>query len=186
MAMNTSAATTARAMWALYEPIHAVAYFAPEALAALESAGLRGFWRGYFAGRAAPLGAVGAGVVTATFYGFHPDFVARAVPSIWDLASPAAVLDARLAGIDAALGPLLAGHDVSPAVERLRRALDGSDAAGRPLYAANAELTWPTDPHLALWHACTLIREHRGDGHVAALVGAGVDGCAAHLLRVAV
>ena len=53
------AAHTARSMWTLFEPIHAVTYFAPEARAALEEAGLRGFWRGYFAGRAAPLGPAG-------------------------------------------------------------------------------------------------------------------------------
>jgi hypothetical protein len=175
-----------RAVWTWLEPLHAITYFAPEALAAFESAGLRGFWRGYFAGRAAPLGAVGVGVVTATFFGFHPSFVARAVPSIWERATPAEALDARRAGVDAVLGPLLAGHDVSPAVDSLRRALDGQTAAGRPLYAANADLPWPTEPHLALWHACTLVREHRGDGHVAALVDAGIDGCEAHVLRVTV
>ena len=74
--MSTDA--VARHLWQLYEPLHAVTYFAPEARAAFVGAGLRGFWRGYFAGRAAPLGAVPAAPVTALFYSFAPAMVARA------------------------------------------------------------------------------------------------------------
>jgi len=70
----------ARRLWRLAEPLHAIVYFASEAHRALEEVGLRGFWRGYFAGRAAPMGAVGAGVVTASFLGFHPAFVAERSP----------------------------------------------------------------------------------------------------------
>ncbi len=177
-----------RALWMRIEPIHALTYFAPESRQAFEDAGLRGFWRGYFAGRAAPLGATGAGVVTATFYGFRHDFVARAVPSVWELATPAASLAARLEGVDAALGPIVRDLDLDlgRALAALRRALDRCDRAGRPLFAANADLLWPDEPHLALWHACTLLREHRGDGHVIALASAGIDGCESHVLRVAV
>src|SRR5215210_2669084 len=94
---------TARRLWALAEPFHALTYFAEESLAAGEKAGLTGFWQTYFAFRAAPLGAVGPEVVTATFYNFAPDFVARRVPEVWDVTSPGAALDARLAGIDAAV-----------------------------------------------------------------------------------
>src|SRR5262249_6870995 len=93
----------ARRLWTLTEPVHALTYFAPEAHAAFTAAGLRGFWRGYFAGRAAPLGHTPAEVVTATFFGFHPAFVARAVPSVWDILDPAAAIDARLAGVDGAM-----------------------------------------------------------------------------------
>ena len=168
------------------EPIHALTYFAPESRSAFDAAGLRGFWRGYFAGRAAPLGAAGAGLVTATFYGFHHDFVARAVPAVWDLATPASSLAARLEGVDAALGPIVHGLDLSAALSLLQRALDRCDDAGRPIYAANADLPWPEEAHLALWHACTLLREHRGDGHVIALASAGIDGCESHVLRVLV
>ena len=82
------AASTARSMWTLFEPIHAVTYFAPEARSAYEQAGLRGFWRGYFAGRAAPLGAASAAVVTASFFNFAPAFVARAIPGVWELITP--------------------------------------------------------------------------------------------------
>jgi predicted membrane-bound mannosyltransferase len=98
---------TARRLWALAEPFHALTYFAEESRAAAEAAGCRGFWQGYFAFRAAPLGPVGPEVVTATFYNFAPDFVARRVPAIWDAVTPAAALEARLAGIDAAVRRVL-------------------------------------------------------------------------------
>ncbi|MGQ0803947.1 MAG: SCO6745 family protein [Actinomycetota bacterium] len=179
----------ARRLWPLAEPYHALTYFAPEALQAFEAVGLRGFWRGYFAGRAAPLGPVGPGVVTACFYGFHPDFVGRALPSIWSMASPESALSARLVGVDATLrrvfGADLADPAFAPAAELARRALEECGAAGRPLFAANAELEWPAEPHLALWHAATLLREHRGDGHVAALGVAGLDPCEAHVSQIA-
>jgi hypothetical protein len=180
----------ARRFWTRYEPLHAVTYFAPEAQAAFEAAGLRGFWRGYFAGRAAPLGPVGPGVVTAAFYGFHPAFVARAVPDVWSMADPAAAVGARRAGVDAALRRLvpadaLGADDVAAAAALVRDAVERCDAAGRPLFAANRELDWPNEPHLALWHATTLLREHRGDGHVVALTAAGLDGCEAHVTQIA-
>jgi hypothetical protein len=178
-----------RALWRRIEPYHALTYFAPEAHQAFEDTGLRGFWRGYFAGRAAPLGAVGPGVVTACFFGFHPAFVARALPSIWSLADPETAISARLAGVDAALHRLLGVHIRDPEVKEaallLRRAIDGCDPAGRPLFSANADLEWPTEPHLALWHAATLAREHRGDGHVVALTAAGLDPCEAHVTQIA-
>ena len=181
--------TPARRLWQLAEPYHAVTYFAPEAHAAFERAGLRGFWRGYFAGRAAPLGPVGAGVVTASFFGFHPAFVGRAVPSIWSMTAPVDAIAARLAGVDEALRRIfdgeLPGTSTGNAAALCRGALEACDAAGRPLFAANLELDWPDEPHLALWHAVTLLREHRGDGHVAALTVAGVDPCEAHVTRVA-
>ena len=180
-----TAIAPSRALWTRVEPIHALTYFAPEARAAFEACGLRGFWRGYFGGRAAPLGATQPGLVTATFYGFHPDFVARAVPSIWELATPAAALAARLEGVEPVLARVGSGLDLAVAIDVLRRAVDRCDPAGRPLFAANADLPWPTEPHLALWHACTLLREHRGDGHVIALASAGIDGCESHVLRVA-
>src|SRR5579875_1099048 len=103
------AAGATRRMWTLFEPVHAVVYFAPEARAAFEGAGLRGFWRGYFAGRAAPLGAAGPAVVTASFFNFAPAFVARAIPGVWELISPAEALRTRLAAASDAFRGLLAG-----------------------------------------------------------------------------
>ncbi|MEU4214920.1 SCO6745 family protein [Actinoplanes sp. NPDC026623] len=175
-----SSVSVPRQLWSLFEAVHAVIYFDPAALAALEAAGLRGFWRGYFANRTAPLGAVGAGPVTAAFFGFAPAMVARAVPDVWTRISPEAALAARADGARAALSGLLAGvaeSQVAEAAELLSAAALAVDLPGRVLAAANADLPSPQDPAGRLWHAATILREHRGDGHVAALLTAGVDGC---------
>ncbi|MBH5337653.1 hypothetical protein IHE55_23930 [Streptomyces pactum] len=181
----TPAATCARAMWALLEPVHAVTYFAPEARAAFEEAGLRGFWRGYFAGRAAPLGPVGPEPVVAAFFGFAPAMVARALPAVWQIAGPARAVEIRRAGAGAALRRLLQGHqeEVARAGDALLAVAVRLDLGGRVLGAANAALPVPRDPVDRLWHATTILREHRGDGHVAALVAADLDGCETLVLR---
>jgi len=167
-------------MWPRYESVHAVTYFADECAAAFRAAGLKGFWMGYFAGRAAPMGAVGPAAVDAIFFNFHPGRVARALPDAWALAPPERVLDARLEGVDGALarifGPSLSDPAMSRAAALLRAAVDGLVVDGRPLGAANAALEWPHDDHLMVWQAATILREHRGDGHVTALVEAGLDG----------
>jgi hypothetical protein len=177
-----------RRMWTFFEPVHVVTYFAPEARAAFEEAGLRGFWRGYFAGRAAPLGRVRAEPVTASFFTFAPPMVARALPGVWDLATPDDALAARSAGATAALRHLLgeSAADVTGLADRLMRAADGLDCAGRVLAAANTALPVPGEPLARLWHAATLLREHRGDGHFAALLAADIDGCEAVVLRVGI
>ncbi|HEY5024961.1 MAG TPA: hypothetical protein VII76_08295 [Acidimicrobiales bacterium] len=176
---------TARAMWKLFEPLHAVTYFADECIEEYGRAGLKGFWMGYFAGRAAPMGAVAPGVVDATFFSFNPDRVKRALPDAWSFASPDRVLVARLAGVDRVYGRLFgtegsgAGLDtgaMARAAALARAAVEGLTIDGRPLAGANAALAWPEEPHLALWQATTVLREHRGDGHVVALVAAGLDG----------
>jgi hypothetical protein len=171
----------ARTMWRALEPVHAVTYFAPEARAAAEDLGLRGFWRGYFGQRAAPLGAASAEVVTALFYTFAPGFVARSVPAIWAVAPPERLLEARVAAVDAALRRSLDvdAPEVREAAELTREAAESVSTAGRALAAANAALPWPQAPHLVLWHAQTVLREQRGDGHTAALVGADLDPCEA-------
>ena len=173
----------ARRAWRHLETLHAVVYFAPEKKAVYDAAGLRGGWMGYFAGRAAPLGAVSAEVVTAVFYNFHPAMVSRSLPDAWSFSSPERVLEARLQVVDQALGRLLGDVDgtLAEAAALCQDAAGGCDLAGRPLFAANAALPLPGEPHLRLWHATTMLREHRGDGHVAALVAAGLDGCEAHL-----
>jgi hypothetical protein len=140
----------------------------------------------YFAGRAAPMGAVGAGVVAATFYNFNPALVARSIPDAWELATPAAVIEARYVAVDAALTRLL-GEDAIASVDMLtlaglvRQAAGACTPEGRPLYAGNADLSWPDAPHLIMWHALTLLREHRGDGHICALACAGLSGIEALL-----
>lgn len=190
---SDGAVPSTRALWAELEPVHDVVYFAPEAQAAAGAAGFRGFWRGYFAMRAAPLGPVGAAPVTAAFHGFHPSMVARALPAVWSLGTPAAAIAARLAGATAALrrsGLDGAGPAADPAV--LRRAAELAWAAagevdvdGRVLAAANAALPRPDGDLETLWQATTTLREHRGDGHVAVLVARGVGPVAAHHLKIA-
>ncbi|UOY03392.1 SCO6745 family protein [Blastococcus sp. PRF04-17] len=181
---------TARRLWALGEPLHALIYFAAECRAAGEAAGLAGFWRTYFAFRAAPLGPVGPDVVTATFANFEPGFVARRVPAVWDAVRPAEALAARLTGVDAAVRRVLgedwpASAEASEAAGLARAAAAAVDLPGRPLAAANAGLTVPDQPHLALWQALTTLREHRGDGHVAALLVREIDGIGGHVLAAA-
>ncbi|HEU5391513.1 MAG TPA: hypothetical protein VFV73_36995 [Streptosporangiaceae bacterium] len=179
------AASTARTMWTLFEPVHAVTYFTADSRSAYEQAGLRGFWRGYFAGRAAPLGAVNAAVVTASFFNFAPAFVGRAIPGVWDLITPEEALRTRLEGATAALRGLLAGQEseAAAAADLLWRAVGELDFPGRVLSAANAALPVPEDGLARLWQAATVLREHRGDGHFAALAAAGIDGCEAVALR---
>ncbi|WP_420850160.1 SCO6745 family protein [Planosporangium flavigriseum] len=169
----------ARRMWTLYEPVHAITYFAPEPLAAFQQAGLKGFWRGYFAGRAAPLGPVGAAPVIASFFSFAPAMVARALPDVWQRAAPEETLRARLEGATETLGRLLADQpagSVAEAADLLATAAAHVEPGGRVLGAANAALPVPDEPLARLWQAATTLREHRGDGHVAAVVAAGLTG----------
>lgn len=178
-----------RRMWRVYEPVHAVVYFAPEKKERYDSIGLKGGWMGYFAGRAAAMGPAPAEVVIATFYNFNPDMVRRAIPDAWGYASPEQILAARYAIADSALRRLWDGQVASPEVRRAaelaRAAAEECSMDGRPLFAAHAGLEWPGEPHLALWHACTLLREFRGDGHVVALAAHKIDGLEAHVLIAA-
>ncbi|PZF87208.1 SCO6745 family protein, partial [Micromonospora endophytica] len=176
-------------MWTCYEPVHAVTYFHPRARAAYEAAGLRGFWRGYFAGRAAPLGPVGPAPVIATFFTFAPHVVTRALPAVWQLATPEEALRARLTGAVQALAELtyeLPERHLAEAAELLEVAAEAVGAApGRVLGAANAALPRGDYPLARLWQAATTLREHRGDGHVAALVAADLDPAEALAWRAA-
>ena len=170
----------ARRMLRTLEPYHAIAYFAPEPQAACTELGTRGFWMSYFAQRAAPLGAAPPEVVAALFYNFAPRLVARAVPDVWAVAPPGTYLRVRLAAVDAALrrvlgADVLASPEVAEAAELARAAAAAAPRAGRALGAANAALPWPEPPHLVLWHAQTVLRELRGDGHVAVLLATGLD-----------
>lgn len=172
----------ARKMWRALEPFHAVTYFAPESKAASDALGCKGWWMGYFGFRAAPLGPVTSEVVTATFYNFHPSRAARAVPDVWQIATPEQFVEARLRGVDGALRRFLGDEviesaELAEAAELAGRASAVAQTAGRPLAAANAALPTPAEPHLALWQAQTLLRESRGDAHIAALVTAELDPC---------
>ena len=161
--------------------LHSLIYFAPETEQELTGVGLRAGRMCYFAGRAAPMGAVGGGVVAATFYNFSPGLVARSIPAAWELTSPDVVVGARFAAADAALtrllGPdVIASADMIALAAILRDAVSACSQEGRPLYAGHANLTWPDAPHLVMWHAASLLREHRGDGHIWALACAGLSG----------
>ncbi len=176
----------AQRCWGALELIHVVGYFAPETAAAYRDLGLRG-WSGYFSSRSAAMGPVEGEVTLATFYVFAPRLVLRALPSAWRTASPPVVLGARHEGVSEALhrvlDPVLDAGALDEAVALARQASESLTAPGRPLYAAHARLPWPSDPLLALWHAATLMREHRGDGHVATLLSADLDPVESMLLH---
>jgi hypothetical protein len=178
---------TARRMHRLVEPIAAVTYNADEPTDALMALGLRNVWDAYFAGRAAPLGPVPAEVVHAIFYNFADGEVARHIPRVWDTATPEAALAAREHGSVAALRRILGELADSPALARAAdlatKAATSASTEGRILYAALRVLPVPEQPVARLWHAATLLREHRGDGHIAALVTAGIGGTEAHVLH---
>lgn len=177
-----------RRLWQLIESIHAVVYFEPTAKSTYERAGLKGYWMGYFASRSAALGPAGPELVGALFFNFHPSMIARSLPDAWDRASSQRVLEARAEVAGTALGHLLADVEegvIVQATEIMEPIARSCPVAGRPLFAAHAGLEWPQDPRLRLWHACTLMREFRGDGHVACLTAEGLDGCEVHVLRAA-
>lgn len=172
------------------EPLHSQIYFAPEHDEGFSALGLRPGRMSYFAGRAAPMGAVSAGVVTATFYNFSPSLVAHMIPRAWTLASPGQVVAARWETARASLTRLLGEEAVESAefaelAGLLREACDALTPEGRPLYAGHADLGWPGEPLLDLWHAATLLREHRGDGHIAALLHADLNGLEALITHTA-
>ncbi|MFJ2213922.1 hypothetical protein ACIQVO_11340 [Streptomyces sp. NPDC101062] len=180
--------TAGRRCHGVVNPLHSAMYFAPEVAEEFAALGLEHRAMAYFAGRVAPLGPVGAGTVTATFYNFNHDHVARHIPAAWTVTTPEAVLAARLRGVDRMLRRLLgeealASKELAEAAELALRATEACRREARPLYAANADLPVPEEPHLALWHAATLLREHRGDGHLAALVVAGLSGIEALVLH---
>ena len=185
--------TAAREVWRLIEPIHTVTYFSPESHQAIGACGFKGFWMGYFAARSAPLGPVGPGPVEATFYNFAPDRVRRALPDAWTYATPQAAMDARLAGAEQALTRAVAdrspGADdaaaLAPVVDVLERCAEAASPDGRPLFAAQRSAPRPERLIGRLWQAATSLREHRGDGHVAALVTLGIAGRESHVLAAA-
>jgi hypothetical protein len=161
-------------------PLHSTHYFSPDLNREMTALGVTDSRSAYFAVRAAAMGPVGAGVVTAAFYNFRPELVARHVPAVWETASPGAVLEARARAVDATLRRLLdedvaTSKEMNEAAELALRATEACSRHARPLYSAHADLSVPDEPHLAFWHAATLLREHRGDGHLTVLVGAELD-----------
>ncbi len=148
--------------------------------------GFTNYWDTYFAGRAAPLGLTSAEVVDALFYNFAPGEVARHIPKVWRTTTPDAAIAARRLGCARALRRILGERVDSPdfarATELLTKAGTSAPFEGRPMYAALRALPLPDDEVDRLFHAASLLREHRGDGHIAALVTEGVGGLEAHAL----
>jgi hypothetical protein len=175
----------ARGLWSTLEPLHGVVYFTPDVRGAGKAIGLRGYWDTYFAFRAAPLGPVAGPGVVAMFAGFEPTMVTRSLPSAWSRASVEDCLTARSAVAAAALRGTGVSDEACAAAVSLLSPL-ALAATGRPLGTANAALPLPDDPVEALWQLATTVREHRGDGHVAALVSAGLSGVDALHLQLAV
>jgi len=181
----------ARKTWRTLEPVHGAIYFASEAREEYRAIGLDDRMTGYFASRSAPMGAVTAEVVIATFFNFDPDLVRRSMNALWAKVSPAEVLAARLRGADrmmrAHAGAFVESDEIAEAAELARAAAMAAckRPEGRPLFAGHASLPWPDAPHLVLWHAQSLLREFRGDGHIVALAVEGLDGCEALVTHAA-
>ena len=176
-------ASAARRAWRTIEAANAVTYFSSECRAGPKSIGLPGFWMGYFANRAAPMGAVSAGVVEATFYNFHPAMVRRSIPDAWTRASPEHVVTLRASAAASALRRLApAADELAPQLlPLLKKTVEHGNGEGRPLFSANRDVI--ADENLSgVWQLATTLREHRGDGHVAVLTEADLDGCEAHVL----
>ncbi|MFJ3202166.1 hypothetical protein [Streptomyces sp. NPDC086989] len=177
----TNPSRAARNCWhAAINPLHATIYFSPDLGKEFAALGVTERPAVNLASRSAAMGAVGAGTVTATFYNYRHDFVARHLPAVWATITPQQALDARLRAADSTLRRLLGAEtiespELAEAADLALRATEGCTRHARTLYAAHADLPVPEEPHLRLWHATTLLREHRGDGHLAALLLAGLD-----------
>ncbi|MFB7650915.1 MULTISPECIES: hypothetical protein [unclassified Streptomyces] len=170
--------------------LHSTHYFSPDTGRELAALGVTDPRAVNFAVRAAALGAAGAGTVTAAFYNYKYELVARHVPAVWETVTPEQALAARSRAVDATLRrllgePVLASAEMAEAAELALRAAEGCSRGGRPLYSAHADLPVPEAPHLAFWHAATLLREYRGDGHLAALLAADLDGLEALVTHTA-
>jgi hypothetical protein len=179
-----------RGAWRTLEPLHGMIYFVPEAAAAYAAVGVHGR-SGYFASRAAAMGEVSADVVIATFYNFEPSLVRAAMSGVWAACSPSDLVAARLDAVDIvlrrALGDLVDSAEMVEAARLARLAAESiaDQCVGRPLAAGHASQPWASAAHLQLWQAQTVLREYRGDGHICALVAAGIDGCEALVMHAA-
>ena len=182
----------ARKTWRTLEPLHGMVYFVPEAAEAYARLGITG-QAGYFASRAAPMGAVTADVVVSTFFNFNPELVHAAIPdglgggdARGAGARRASTRSTRRSGGSWATR-CCASDEMRRAAELARTAAEeaGRRVEGRPLAAAHADVAWPDAPHLVLWHAQSILREYRGDGHIAQLVVHGLSGLEALVTHAA-
>ena len=180
----------ARQMWEVTERYHQLCYWAPEVREEGSRAGLKGFWMNYFATRVAPLGPVNPHVVESLFFYYAPQRIERAIPDAWNYATPETIIEARYLGMDQALkrelGPAIESEAMLRAAEITRAVVETVDGLGRTLFTGWNSLPWPDEPHLALWHGCTLLREHRSGCHLMALALVELDGPQSVITQVAV
>lgn len=189
LADSRSADVTARDLWRVLEPFHQLAYRTEEATERMSALGLDRPDLQYFGGRLSALGPISMPLAVAVLFGFEPEYVGRAVPEVWSKASPESIVSARVASVDATFRRVLGDEVGAPAVVAAaalaRRAVGSCDLAGRPMAAAHFALPWPEPAHLQLWHACTILREHRGDAHWAVTSAMGLDAVECHVLHAA-
>jgi hypothetical protein len=177
--------TATSPFWRSIEAIHDVVYFAPDTKQRYEAIGLKGYWMGYVASRSAALGTPPPELVIATFHGFAPTMVRRSLPDAWSMASRDDILTARFDLARDALAPALKDADTAALAKELVAIVGGLNLAGKPLAAAHAAVPRPEDAPGLLWWAATVIREYRGDCHLAVLTAAGLDGADSNALAVA-
>jgi hypothetical protein len=175
-------ASPARSLRDAIEPIATICFWSEPAYDAYAAEGLD-FLQGYVWGRGCVLGEPEGTVVASSFGVYEPGLIV----ALYDAGRSACPLPriraAKEKGAVTALREVLGAPDgLVDVVRALRRGIDAADLSGRPMYAGARALPWPDDPLGTLWHACTLLREHRGDGHLAACVAAGLSGLDANLL----
>jgi len=181
--------SVSRTMWEAVERFHGLTYTAPEVREEGSAVGLKGFWMNYFATRIAPVGAVGPATVESTFFYYGPTRVHRAIPDAWKFATPSDIVAARYRGMDRALRSTYDRVDTpafAEAAALIREAAQGCEPIGRLLYAGWASLDWPEEPHLALWHGCTLLREYRSGNHLISVCAEGLDGIESIISHIAI
>lgn len=176
----------AQALWQAAESVHALCYFDKDVRRAVRVAGAPGFWEGYFGARLAPLRTDDPWLAGSVLYVFARPMIERHLPvptdgAEWE-AARRVVLRSVLRGLGGEAAP--PPQAWAAAAEALRHIVEQADTGARPLYAAHAGLEWPDDPWLATWHAATLLREYRGDGHLHVLAGEGLGGCEAMVLAL--
>ena len=176
-----------RTLWHCLEHLHVLSYFDEGCRIANREVGLKGFWMGYFASRAAPLGPVGPSVVEALFFNFSPTMVRRSIPAAWSLAEPSAIIDSRGLAASEALVRTVPGIEgiASRVVPMLETCVRNAPGSGRPLFSSNRDVVTSEDPVGSLWQLATTLREHRGDAHVCVLCSEGLSGCEPHQLIAA-
>lgn len=178
--------TPARRLRDAIEPIAMVHVHSEEARQQYEAIGLDRF-AGYVLGRAGVLGLPPSSLVVATFGVFAPETLAATYESALTSASVPDVLAAKQAGATRCLHRVLGdpGREVEEAVAVLRAGIDRAEPLGKPLFAGHLALDWPGDAWGRLWHATNLLRELRGDAHIAALVASSIGPLEANLLTEA-